>query len=417
MAFQIALEVAIGLLMIASTALLLPLAALISGPKRAIRMDREVVGKFGHRFRIYRLGFPEKPILRSLNGLPIGLNLVRGEMALVGPRPLETTEVRYVPPIAFRRFDVRPGIASLFALRKQANVAFDGEFAIDAEYIEKASLGHDTALLARYVSTAWMGKEEPTEAPPKVTILGIEIENLTMAEATDWIVREAETRRGKTGQGRRVCFVNADCGNLTFKNRTYFESLGRSDMVLADGIGMRLAGKMLKQPIIENVNGTDMFPRLCERLGESETSIYLLGGKPGIAQGVAEWVTANYPGTRIAGFRDGYFKPEEEPAVIEEIRRSDAGLLLVAFGAPRQDLWIEQHLPSLGVSLAVGVGGLFDFYSQRIPRAPQWMRELGLEWLFRLIQEPGRLWKRYVIGNVMFLTRVIRYREGHPTKL
>ena len=401
------IEIACGLLMLALTILLLPLAALVSGPHKTLRLDREVAGRWGYRFRIYRLGLPKWPIIRALSGLPIGLNLVRGDLALVGPRPLELSEIRNIPPAAFRRFDVRPGVAGLFLLRKQANVAFDSEFSTDAEYIETSSLGADAGVLARYMTTAWLGKTEAADAPGLIHVLGLTIDNLTMSEASDWIVKAAEGSEQK-----RACFVNADCGNITFSSRDYLEAVSRAHLVLADGIGMRLASKMLHQPVVENVNGTDMFPRICERLSSSTAGLYLLGGKPGVAEEVAAWVAKNYPQVTISGYRDGYFKPEEESAVIDEIRNSGAGLLLVAFGAPRQDLWIDAHLAGVGV--AVGVGGLFDFYSQRISRAPQWMRELGIEWMYRLYQEPRRLWKRYVVGNFMFLARVTRYRESHP---
>jgi len=104
--------------------------------------------------------------------------------------------------------------------------------------------------------------------------------------------------------------------------------------------------------------------------------------------------------------------------VMREIRDSGAQILLVAFGAPKQDLWIGEHLAETGASIAMGVGGLFDFYSGRVPRAPQWMRELSLEWAFRLMQEPSRMWKRYLLGNAVFLVRVIWWsmRRGSRAK-
>ena len=117
---------------------------------------------------------------------------------------------------------------------------------------------------------------------------------------------------------------------------------------------------------------------------------------------------SRYPGLRIVGARDGYFGPEEEEGVVEAINRSGARILLVAFGAPRQELWLQRWRDRLEPGVCMGVGGLFDFYSGRIPRAPAWMRELGLEWVFRLMQEPGRMWRRYVIGNPLFLSRVWR---------
>ena len=129
-----------------------------------------------------------------------------------------------------------------------------------------------------------------------------------------------------------------------------------------------------------------------------------------MADDVAVWAQANYPGARIAGTAHGYFAPNEEGALIERINQSGAAILLVAFGAPRQEKWIERNAGRLRVHAALGVGGLFDFYAGRIPRAPQWLRELGLEWTFRLYQEPGRMWRRYLVGNVVFLSKVVAER-------
>jgi N-acetylglucosaminyldiphosphoundecaprenol N-acetyl-beta-D-mannosaminyltransferase len=120
-------------------------------------------------------------------------------------------------------------------------------------------------------------------------------------------------------------------------------------------------------------------------------------------------VNERYPGVRLAGCRDGYFAPEENAAVVAAIRKARPDVLLVAFGAPRQELWLDQWSAELEVPVSFGVGGLFDFYSGRIRRAPLWMRETGLEWVYRLIQEPRRMWKRYLVGNVVFLYRVWRY--------
>jgi N-acetylglucosaminyldiphosphoundecaprenol N-acetyl-beta-D-mannosaminyltransferase len=302
--------------------------------------------------------------------------------------------------------DVRPGLIGLHKLRRQTNIAFEPEFKTDAEYVETAGLKTDLGLVARYVTTAWAG-DEVTEFQPELDILGVRVNNLTMPEAIDWIVSA-----GESDLPRRLCFVNADCMNLTFKNPAYAKALLSADQVLADGIGLKLAGKLLKKPIIQNVNGTDLFPRLCERVAKTEHSIFLLGGMEGVADGVADWIRRNHPEAKIAGVRHGFFKPEELPAIRTEIKDSGATILLVAFGAPKQDLWIQEQLPDLGPKVAMGVGGLFDFYSERIARAPQWMREMGLEWLFRLIQEPGRMWKRYLVGNAVFVSRVLRYRKS-----
>ena len=122
------------------------------------------------------------------------------------------------------------------------------------------------------------------------------------------------------------------------------------------------------------------------------------------------WLAKNFPGLELAGWQHGYFSAEEEAKVIEDIRRSGADLVLVALGAPRQELWIRRCLGKLGAKVVIGVGGLLDFYSGRIPRAPRWIRKLGMEWCYRLYQEPRRLWRRYLVGNVVFLVRLAMIR-------
>ena len=113
-----------------------------------------------------------------------------------------------------------------------------------------------------------------------------------------------------------------------------------------------------------------------------------------------------FPALAIVGFHDGFFKPEETERILEEINNSNADILLVAFGTPKQELWLAEHHDKLKPCVRLGVGGLFDFYSGRMPRAPIWMREIGMEWSWRLLQEPGRMWRRYLIGNPLFLYRV-----------
>jgi len=144
---------------------------------------------------------------------------------------------------------------------------------------------------------------------------------------------------------------------------------------------------------------------------ESEgLSLYLLGAQPGVADRLATLLRRRHPGLRVAGTHHGYLRGEDDEArVVAEINASGANVLLVAMGAPAQDLWIERNAPRLRAGVAMGVGGLFDFYSGRVARAPQWMREAGLEWAYRLVQEPARMWRRYVIGNPLFLWRARRW--------
>ncbi len=243
-------------------------------------------------------------------------------------------------------------------------------------------------------------------AKDRVTILGIPIHNISMAEAVDIIMAWLQAE-----EAREVCFVNADCANVSFQDAAYFEVLKEADLCLADGIGLNLAGKILHQPIVDNVNGTDMFPLLCERLSRTDTRVFLLGAEPGVADDVEKWITEHFPRLVVCGTHHGYFGVDEEERIVQQILSSGAHLILVAFGAPKQELWIHRHLNQMGVRVAIGVGGLFNFYSGRNPRAPEWMRNIGMEWMHRLYLEPRRLWKRYLVGNVVFLARVLKEKH------
>ncbi len=240
---------------------------------------------------------------------------------------------------------------------------------------------------------------------PRIRLFGIEIDNVTLDEAVELIVERLD---GNTPA--QVSFVNADCVNIACRSPEYREALQDSELVFVDGIGMRVAGDVLGQPVLDNVNGTDLFPRLAAALKGTGKRVYLLGGRPGVADGVAKWLAKNFPGLELAGWQHGYFSAEEEAKVIEDICRSGADLVLVALGAPRQELWIRRCLGKLGAKVVIGVGGLLDFYSGRIPRAPRWIRKLGMEWCYRLYQEPRRLWRRYLVGNVVFLVRLAMIR-------
>ena len=243
--------------------------------------------------------------------------------------------------------------------------------------------------------------------PPEVRLLGCRADNLTMAEAVSAMMTRID-RRERT----RVAFVNADCLNIVPRHPAYRFAVDTADLVLMDGSGMRLAGRLLGQPVRDNVNGTDLFPRLCAALESRRGRLFLLGAAPGIAERVRDWVSGHFPGVQVVGCQHGYYEEAEAGRVLETIRAGRPDVLLVALGAPRQDCWLVHNLAATGATIGIGVGGLFDFYSGAIPRAPLWMRKGGIEWVWRLRQEPGRLWRRYLIGNFAFLARVLRARRA-----
>ncbi len=230
-------------------------------------------------------------------------------------------------------------------------------------------------------------------------VFGVDFSAGTMDDAVRWI---EGVLSGPAASAKQACFINADCLNKAYRNAEYRALLNRSDMVWPDGVGVAMAARHFHNPAAGNVNGTDMLPLLCRK----GWSLYLFGGAPGVAEKAAEKLRAQFPGCRIAGFHDGFFKPGKKSEIIREINSSGAQILLVAFGVPKQEFWIAENRSALTCRLAVGVGGLLDFASGRIPRAPQWMRNWKLEWLFRLRMEPCRLFRRYVLGNPLFLFRV-----------
>lgn len=206
----------------------------------------------------------------------------------------------------------------------------------------------------------------------------------------------------------RFCaFVNADCLNQAYVNPTYRQWLARAEVIWADGVGVALVGRHQGTPVQDNVNGTDMLPLLCQ----AGFRLFLLGAQPGVAAKAAERLRQLYPESRIVGTEHGYFSGREEE-VLEAIQTAGTEILLVGMGVPRQEGWIVEHLPRLRCRVAIGVGGLFDFASGRIARAPRWMRRCRLEWLYRLWQEPRRLFRRYVLGNPLFLYRLYFGQRG-----
>jgi len=376
---------------------------------------RQRLGRWATHFNQYELSFskipgPSHPTL--LHSLPALCNILKGEMSFIGPRAVSPHETLTEERTAWKRYDLRPGLVSLWWLRKRANIAYASEVGLDIEYVETNTLWGDFGIAVRAIPAVFFNGGV-SNAPPELKFLGVRMDNLTMAEASAQIVALAHAK-----EPVQICFVNADCVNIAFADPQYCATLSEAKLVLADGIGVRVAGAILNQNIRENINGTDMLPYLCAAVEQAGLSLYLLGGRPGVPEGAAAWITEHYPFLKMAGFRHGYFTEEEESQVIEDIVDSETDILLVALGAPRQDKWVAAHKSELGAKVAIGVGGLLDFYSGRIPRAPIWVRELGMEWFYRFWQEPRRMWRRYFLGNAFFLYRVarerMRARRGSP---
>lgn len=236
-----------------------------------------------------------------------------------------------------------------------------------------------------------------------IKLFDIDINNDTLSQAVGWIASKALGQKKVIAQ-----FVNADCLNKAYCDPRYRAILSNAHRVFADGSGIALAGRITQQNVIDNVNGTDLFPLLCKKSQATGMRIFLLGARPNVAKQTQKNMQRQFPETKIVGVHHGYFDDDETDAVIDKVNASKADVLLVAMGAPTQELWIEQHRNNINAKVCVGVGGLFDFYSGRISRAPLWLRNIGCEWTWRLLQEPKRMWQRYLIGNAVFVLRVLK---------
>jgi exopolysaccharide biosynthesis WecB/TagA/CpsF family protein len=242
--------------------------------------------------------------------------------------------------------------------------------------------------------------------PPRATpILGVPFSLLSFEEAVERI--EALALAG--GETRQVVLANAHTLNLAAADPGYRDALRRAALVLRDGVGVELAARLAGVRPGHNFVGTDFVPALLQRLAARPggASVFLVGGREGVAERAAQ-ALAGIPGLRVAGALPGY---GELDAALARVRAAAPDVLLVALGNPAQERWIDAHRRELGARVALGVGALFDYLAGRVPRAPAWVLRLRAEWLFRMLVEPRRLWRRYVVGNPRFLLRVLRHRE------
>jgi exopolysaccharide biosynthesis WecB/TagA/CpsF family protein len=244
-------------------------------------------------------------------------------------------------------------------------------------------------------------------AIPKVPILGIGVCKLTRDQA----IRVIDTLAAE-GSPQMLAYVNAHTLNLAARDDDLQKALEQSTLVMNDGFGLNLAARMRGERFPENLNGSDFTVQLLELAARKGWGVFLLGSEPGIAEQAAGRLKEQIKGLRVAGVCHG-FTGESDELLAQRVRDAGAAMLIVAFGSPRQETWIDRNLTATGALIGVGVGAFLDFSAGKVVRAPRWMNVLGIEWCFRLAQEPRRLWRRYIVGNPLFLWRAWRYRR-HP---
>lgn len=245
-----------------------------------------------------------------------------------------------------------------------------------------------------------------------IEIFGVKIHNITFDEA----VKEVETYL-EGNQLRAIYTPNPEIVMGAKEDNRLRELLNKGDLITADGIGLIYASRVKKRPLKERVTGLDLSIKLLNMANENNYSLYLLGGKDGVAKAAAENIKKDYPNIRIAGYHHGYFKGshtgynshEEEMEVIEDINHSNPDIIFVGLGFPRQEIWIDSNKEKIRGKVIIGNGGVMDILSGNLKKTPEFIRKIGFEWLHRLIREPSRIKRQMVIPK--FMLKVLFSRD------
>lgn len=237
--------------------------------------------------------------------------------------------------------------------------------------------------------------------------MDVRVDNLSLDTALERVERLLDESR-EDGVPREVFFTNVHSIHLARKDREFRRCLDHADLVLPDGSGLNLAGQVLNMPIRQNLNGTDFTPKVCRMAEVGGWSVYLLGARPHVVERCYEKMCRRFSKISLVGYHDGYFDDEEEEEIVDEINRLQPDILLVALGSPYQEKWIARNSLRLDARVCFAVGGLFDFLSEELDRAPLWMRRMGIEWLYRFLQDPKSKWDRIFIEIPVFLSMVFQ---------
>ncbi|MBV9172333.1 MAG: WecB/TagA/CpsF family glycosyltransferase [Chloroflexi bacterium] len=212
-----------------------------------------------------------------------------------------------------------------------------------------------------------------------------------------------------SGRPHQVVTVNLDFISIASRNAAFRKVINEADLAVADGMPLIWVSRLQREPLPERIAGVELVLESCHVAAEMGAGVFLLGAAEGVAEAAGERLRELCPGLAIVGSyspRIGPLDPSENAYMLAKIRDAAPGFLFVALGAPRQDLWIREHQPQLQVPVAMGVGCVLDLLAGSVRRAPVWMQRSGLEWAFRLVQEPQRLWRRYLLNDLPTLAQL-----------
>ena len=239
-----------------------------------------------------------------------------------------------------------------------------------------------------------------------ISVFDIPVWNVTMNEAITFINREIQENNHL-----HHSVINAGKVVAMQQSKELRKSVISADIINADGAGIILAAKIFGTPLKERVTGIDLMENLIEMAHNNNYKIFFLGAKQDVLEKVIVHYSSLYSKRIIAGFQNGYFEKSEEQKIAKQIADSGANILFVAMTSPKKENFLhEQNNALKAVNFIMGVGGSFDVIAGKVKRAPNWMQKIGLEWFYRFIQEPKRMWKRYLVGNFKFLFLILKYK-------
>lgn len=240
----------------------------------------------------------------------------------------------------------------------------------------------------------------------RINFMGCPMDISTMEETVDEIIKSVN-------QGKFIQHVVVNVAKIVNmrKDPELNDSVRACDIINIDGMGVVFGARFLGYNVAERVAGVDLFTNLITRSEQEGLPIFLLGARDEVVSEVVRRLQRKHPNLNLAGYHHGYFWDDEE-AIVNKIRESGARMLFVAITSPRKENFINRWKDQLGIDFVMGVGGTFDVVAGKVKRAPKWMQDWGLEWLYRIIQEPKRMWKRYFLTNSAFLWLLIKARLG-----
>lgn len=237
----------------------------------------------------------------------------------------------------------------------------------------------------------------------KIKLFDIEIDNLTMNETINIILNSIKN-------GEFIVREDLNAAKMIWlnKHKELFDAIKNAEIINADGQSVVLASKFLGNPLKERITGIDLMENLVNVAPKEKLKIFFFGSKEESVKGVVDKYSQMYGSEIIAGYRNGYYKKEEENVIVQQIAKSGADILFVGMGSPAKEIFIDSYRKELNTPFIMGVGGSFDVIAGKVTRAPLWMQRYGLEWFYRFLQEPRRMWKRYLHTNTMFIYLVLK---------